>query len=92
VIRTTDAEKPHGEWNVIEVVCDGDVIAAARRLCEELRTVWGRSCRLFGARSRRSFAAAALSWPEIISAAARYHPFRAGYVTLSCQTLRFRLL
>ena len=26
VIRTKDAEKPHGEWNVVECVCDGDSI------------------------------------------------------------------
>jgi hypothetical protein len=25
-IRTMDVEKPHGEWNVVEVVCDGDAI------------------------------------------------------------------
>jgi hypothetical protein len=26
VIGTKDAEKSHDEWNVVEVVCDGDVI------------------------------------------------------------------
>jgi hypothetical protein len=26
VIKKTDAEKPNGEWNTIEVVCDGDKI------------------------------------------------------------------
>ncbi len=26
VIKTIDAEKPSGEWNTIEVVCDGDKI------------------------------------------------------------------
>jgi hypothetical protein len=26
VVRTTNAEKPFGEWNVVEVVCDGDTI------------------------------------------------------------------
>jgi hypothetical protein len=26
VIKKTDAEKPHGQWNTIEVVCDGDKI------------------------------------------------------------------
>lgn len=26
VARTKDVEKPHGEWNVVEVVCDGDSI------------------------------------------------------------------
>jgi hypothetical protein len=26
VVKTTDAEKPNGEWNTIEVVCDGDKI------------------------------------------------------------------
>ncbi len=26
VIKTKDAEKPNGEWNVVEVVCDGDKI------------------------------------------------------------------
>jgi hypothetical protein len=26
VIKRTDAEKPNGEWNTIEVVCDGDKI------------------------------------------------------------------
>lgn len=26
VVRTTDAEKPHGEWIVVEVICDGDAI------------------------------------------------------------------
>jgi hypothetical protein len=26
VVRTTDAEKPLGEWNVVEVICDGDTI------------------------------------------------------------------
>ncbi len=26
VVRTKDVEKPHGEWNVVEVVCDGDAI------------------------------------------------------------------
>jgi len=26
VVRTKDVEKPHGEWNVVEVVCDGDSI------------------------------------------------------------------
>jgi len=26
VIKTTDAEKPFGEWNVVEVICDGDAI------------------------------------------------------------------
>ena len=25
-IKTRDAEKPNGEWNVVEVVCDGDTI------------------------------------------------------------------
>lgn len=25
-IKTSDAEKPHGEWNTIEVVCEGDRI------------------------------------------------------------------
>src|SRR5262249_55541157 len=25
-IKTTDGEKPNGEWNTIEVVCDGDKI------------------------------------------------------------------
>lgn len=25
-VRTTDAEKPLGEWNVVEVICDGDTI------------------------------------------------------------------
>jgi len=27
VVRTKDAEKPLGEWNVVEVICDGDTIA-----------------------------------------------------------------
>jgi hypothetical protein len=26
VVKTKDAEKPNGEWNVVEVVCDGDKI------------------------------------------------------------------
>ena len=26
VVRTKDAEKPFGEWNVVEVICDGDAI------------------------------------------------------------------
>jgi len=26
VVKTKDAEKPKGEWNVVEVVCDGDKI------------------------------------------------------------------
>lgn len=26
VVKTTNAEKPFGEWNVVEVVCDGDAI------------------------------------------------------------------
>jgi hypothetical protein len=26
VVKTRDAEKPNGEWNVVEVVCDGDKI------------------------------------------------------------------
>ncbi|MGE3819215.1 MAG: DUF1080 domain-containing protein [Isosphaeraceae bacterium] len=26
VVRTKDAEKPHGEWNVVEVICDGGKI------------------------------------------------------------------
>ena len=26
VVKTTDAEKPTGEWNIVEVVCDGDKI------------------------------------------------------------------
>jgi hypothetical protein len=26
VIKKTDAEKPNGQWNTIEVVCDGDKI------------------------------------------------------------------
>jgi len=26
VIKTADAEKPFGEWNVVEVICDGDAI------------------------------------------------------------------
>jgi hypothetical protein len=26
VVKKTDAEKPTGEWNTIEVVCDGDKI------------------------------------------------------------------
>lgn len=25
-VRTYDAEKPHGEWNVVEVLCEGDSI------------------------------------------------------------------
>lgn len=25
-IKTKDAERPNGEWNVVEVVCDGDKI------------------------------------------------------------------
>jgi 3-keto-disaccharide hydrolase len=26
VVKTKDAEKPHGEWNTVEVICDGDKI------------------------------------------------------------------
>ena len=26
VVKTQDAEKPRGEWNVVEVVCDADRI------------------------------------------------------------------
>ena len=26
VVKTADAEKPNGEWNTVEVVCDGDSI------------------------------------------------------------------
>ena len=26
VVKTKDAEKPHGEWNTVEVICDGDTI------------------------------------------------------------------
>jgi hypothetical protein len=26
VVKSSDAEKPHGEWNVVECVCDGDTI------------------------------------------------------------------
>jgi hypothetical protein len=26
VVKTKDAERPYGEWNVVEVVCDGDTI------------------------------------------------------------------
>ncbi len=26
VVKTSDAEKPNGEWNVVEVICDGDTI------------------------------------------------------------------
>jgi hypothetical protein len=26
VVKSKDAEKPHGEWNVVECVCDGDKI------------------------------------------------------------------